>query len=87
MTGPTQPEPAVLRTADGFGGRGDDVYAALMAAHDGLSAEDSARLDRRLVLLLANHVGDPAAIGEALAVARAAIDARDTARPAAQDGR
>ncbi|MBL0935610.1 MAG: DUF2783 domain-containing protein [Rhizobiaceae bacterium] len=43
---------------DRLGAAGDDVYAALMAAHEGLSLEDSARLNARLVLLLANAVGD-----------------------------
>lgn len=59
-----------LRTDDGFGGAGDAVYAALLRAHEGLSDADSRRLDARLVLLLANHVGDPAVIAEALAIAR-----------------
>jgi hypothetical protein len=44
--------------ADRLGPDGDDVYAALMAAHEGLSFEESARLNARLVLLLANEVGD-----------------------------
>jgi len=44
--------------SDRLGRRGDDFYALLMAAHDGLSFEDSAALNARLVLLLANQVGD-----------------------------
>ena len=32
--------------------------AALVAAHEGLSENDSAALNARLVLLLANHIGD-----------------------------
>ncbi len=36
----------------------DDFYAALMAAHEGLSLEDSQALNARLVLLLANEIGD-----------------------------
>lgn len=43
---------------DRLGAAGDDVYAALTAAHEGLSLEESARLNARLVLLLANEVGD-----------------------------
>jgi hypothetical protein len=43
---------------DRLGPAGDDFYAALMAAHDGLSLDESARLNARLVLLLANQVGD-----------------------------
>ena len=54
---------------DGLGTAGDDFYAALMAAHDGLSLEQSARLNARLVLLLANRIGDIATLKEALAAA------------------
>ena len=43
---------------DRLGAAGDDFYAALMRAHDGLGMEESARLNARLVLLLANEVGD-----------------------------
>lgn len=62
-----------LRTENGFGTRGDDVYAALLRAHEGLSDAESRDLNARLVLLLANHVGDPAVVEEALTVARAAV--------------
>lgn len=48
----------------------DGLYAALLAAHRGLSAEGSAALNAELVLLLMNHVGDAEVIGEALALAR-----------------
>jgi hypothetical protein len=50
--------------------RGDEFYAALMAAHEGLSFEESAALNARLVLVLANLVGDPERLEKALAVAR-----------------
>ncbi len=49
------------------GAAGDDVYAALMAAHDGLSLEESTRLNARLVLLLANEVGDLERVKTAIA--------------------
>ena len=48
----------------------DGFYAALLNAHEGLSEADSARLNARLVLILANHVGDRAALDEALDLAR-----------------
>lgn len=48
----------------------DDIYAALMESHSGLDADASAALNARLVLLLANLVGDPAAILAAISVAR-----------------
>lgn len=50
----------------------DGFFADLLAAHDGLSAEESAALNARLVLILANHVGDRATLAEALDRARAA---------------
>ncbi|WP_265516655.1 DUF2783 domain-containing protein [Nitratireductor luteus] len=49
---------------------GDDFYALLMQAHEGLSFEESARLNARLVLLLANRVGDLDALRAALAAAK-----------------
>jgi hypothetical protein len=52
----------------------DAFYEALMAAHRGLSAEESRRLDARLVLLLANHIGDQPVLMAAIAAARAAAD-------------
>lgn len=55
---------------DRLGAAGDDIYAALMAAHDGLTFEDSVKLNARLVLLLANEVGDPARIEAAIAAAK-----------------
>jgi len=48
----------------------DGFYAALLKAHEGLSDAESARLNARLVLILANHVGDAAALDEALRLAR-----------------
>ncbi len=52
---------------------GDDFYEALIEAHRGLSDEDSRLLNARLVLLLANHVGDLGVLREALAAARAGV--------------
>jgi hypothetical protein len=52
---------------------GDDFYQLLIDAHRGLSAEDSARLNARLILLLANHVGDLTVIREAIEQARAGL--------------
>jgi Protein of unknown function (DUF2783) len=55
---------------DRLGSRGDDFYAELMAAHEGLSAQESARLNARLVLILANLVGDLETLRKALAAAK-----------------
>jgi hypothetical protein len=43
---------------DRLGPAGDEFYASLMAAHRDLSFEESARLNARLVLLMANAIGD-----------------------------
>lgn len=56
--------------SDRLGPAGDDFYEALMAAHEGLSLEESARLNARLVLILANQVGDLDALRAALEAAR-----------------
>ena len=48
----------------------DDFYAELLAAHEGLSKADSDALNARLILLLANHIGDREALTEALTAAR-----------------
>lgn len=48
----------------------DDVYAMLVDAHRGLSDAQSQRVNVRLVLLLANHIGDPQVIADAIAAAR-----------------
>lgn len=57
---------------DRLGPHGDDFYAELMAAHDGLTFAESARLNARLVLILANRVGDIEAVRAAIAAARTA---------------
>ena len=44
----------------------DDFYAALIAAHDGLDDDDSAALNARLILILANHIGDQQVLMDAL---------------------
>ena len=48
----------------------DLAYRALIEAHRGLSDEDSAALNTRLVLILANHIGDPKVLAEAIALAK-----------------
>ncbi len=49
----------------------DDFYEVLIAAHEGLEADESHALNARLVLLLANHIGSLDVLREALAAARA----------------
>jgi hypothetical protein len=55
---------------DRLGAAGDDFYEALLAAHKGLSFEESAALNARLVLVLANRVGDLATLKAALEAAK-----------------
>jgi Protein of unknown function (DUF2783) len=62
-----------VRLDDGFGGRGDDFYEALIRAHAGLSEAESHTLNARLVLILANHIGDLTVLQEALARARRSL--------------
>lgn len=54
---------------DRLGAVGDDFYVALMEAHEGLSFEESAKLNARLVLLLANEIGDLERLKAVLAAA------------------
>lgn len=48
----------------------DGFYERLIAAHDGLTEDESAALNARLILILANHVGDTEALRQALDLAR-----------------
>jgi hypothetical protein len=51
----------------------DDFYQTLIDAHAGLTDEQSAALNARLVLLLANQIGDLITLRQAIAAARALI--------------
>jgi hypothetical protein len=51
----------------------DDLYQALVDAHDGLEEAESRQLNARLILLLANHIGDLEVLQEAASVARASV--------------
>jgi hypothetical protein len=54
--------------------RPDDVYNAIVDAHRDLSDEQCRAFDARLILLLANHVGDEAVLREALRAARETME-------------
>lgn len=54
----------------------DAVFAALVAAHDGLDEAASRRVDAALVLLLANHIGDDGVVMDAIRTARTTGDER-----------
>ena len=49
---------------------GDDFYEALIDTHRDLSDAQSAMVNAKLVLLLANHVGDISVLREAMQIAR-----------------
>jgi hypothetical protein len=49
----------------------DDFYAELIALHEGRSAQESEAINARLILLLANHIGDREVLREAFAIAKA----------------
>ncbi|MFZ6872073.1 DUF2783 domain-containing protein [Undibacterium sp. Di27W] len=55
---------------------GDDFYQLLIDSHRELSDEASTALNARLILLLANHIGDISILQEAL---RLAGENKDTA--------
>lgn len=48
----------------------DGFYDLLLAAHQGLSKDESDALNARLILVLANHIGDVDVLREALTAAR-----------------
>jgi GTP1/Obg family GTP-binding protein len=47
----------------------DDFYQELIDLHRDLSDEQSALVNAKLILLLANHIGDAAVLREAMAAA------------------
>ena len=55
---------------DNFGSDGDNFYAALIAAHAGLSESQSHAMNARLVLIMANEIGDLSRLQTLLAAAR-----------------
>ena len=58
---------------------GDDFYEALIDTHRDLSDEQSAMVNARLILLLANHIGDIGVLTQFVNLAHAGV-AVDAAR-------
>ncbi len=52
---------------------GDDFYELLIGMHRDLSDEQSAQVNAKLILLLANHIGDISVLREAMLAARAGV--------------
>ncbi len=48
----------------------DDFYARLIDLHQGLSSDESNSLNCKLILLMANHIGDREVLVEVLDVVR-----------------
>ena len=48
----------------------DDFYETLIDLHRDLTEAQSHRVNAKLILLLANHIGDPEVLSEAIAIAR-----------------
>lgn len=48
----------------------DDFYAQLLELHDGLSDAKSHKLNAKVILMLANHIGDAEVLNETLTYAR-----------------
>ncbi len=51
----------------------DDFYEALIDLHRDLTPEQSAAVNARLILLLANHIGDAQVLAQAMARAKSGI--------------
>jgi hypothetical protein len=49
----------------------DDFYADLLAAHEGRTKSESDAINARLILILANHIGDRKVLKAALDTATA----------------
>ncbi len=79
------PTPQHLKTQPNFGRPGerhrhgyvpgDDFYERLIAGHHGLSDDQSGLMNARLVILLANHIGNLDVLHEAIDLARAGVGA------------
>lgn len=52
---------------------GDDFYESLIEMHRDLSDEQSAMANAKLILLLANHIGDIGVLREAMHIAREGV--------------
>ena len=55
-----------IEDADGF-------YARLIDLHEGLTAAESQKVNAKLILMLANHIGDRAVLDEALDYIQASL--------------
>ena len=56
----------------------DDMYQYIIEMHRNLSDEQSAQVNAKMILLLANHIGDSRVILEAASIAREGISSPET---------
>jgi Protein of unknown function (DUF2783) len=61
-----------LSTSSNFA-KPDDAFRMIVEAHRGLNDAQSADLDAALMLILANHIGDPGVLREAIDLARRSL--------------
>jgi hypothetical protein len=61
----------------------DDFYETLVELHRDLSDEQSELINARLILLLANHIGDMQVLREAMRVAREDLEHEQQQNPKA----
>ena len=52
----------------------EDFYDMLDDSHDGLDEGQSKMLSAQLILLLSNHIGEPAVLRQAFALARVNVE-------------
>jgi Protein of unknown function (DUF2783) len=71
MSRSTAPHPTRRAALDNQLSDADGFYETLLDAHTGLSAEQSTLLNARLILLLANQIGDAAVLADCIALAKA----------------
>ena len=64
-----------LNTEFNLGTQSDSLFNELLDAHQGLSSDQSNQMNAAMILLLMNHIGDSAVIRDAVARARATLDA------------
>jgi hypothetical protein len=53
--------------------RPDEFYEALIDTHRDLTREQSEAVNAKLILLLANHIGDVEVLNEAMRIARSGV--------------
>jgi hypothetical protein len=52
---------------------GDDFYEMLIQMHAGLTDQQSAQVNAKMILLLANHIGDLSILRQAASIARKGV--------------